>query len=390
MSKKHIVSALVFLMSLSVVPLSAKKAEPQIEKVKDVVIYSDPDFFSSFPSVVKLRNGKIIVAFRRAPDRRIFSENPGHHIDDNAYFVKVESRDAVHWSSPEVFFAHPFGGSQDPCLLYLKNGDILCEGYLWIPVRESGLSRIPTPYVSNAGTVFGGGFFVRSEDGGQTFQGPFVPSSQPNEINYSPLGGKLPAYNRGALYQGANGDIYWAVAGSTSENLGRTGVYLMVSHDNGYNWEYMSEIASDERISFNETSMYETPSGDLVAFLRSESFGDQACIARSTDGGKTFKWESMGFQGHPLQATRLPDKRVLLTYGYRHVPYGVRAKILNPECSDFKTAPEFVLRDDANNGDTGYSWSVVLDRRHALVVYYTNNDKTNVRHIEGTIIKIAK
>lgn len=32
--------------------------------------------------------------------------------------------------------------------------------------------------------------------------------------------------------------------------------------------------------------MYETPNGDLIAFMRSEAFGDQACIARSIDGGK--------------------------------------------------------------------------------------------------------
>jgi sialidase-1 len=36
----------------------------------------------------------------------------------------------------------------------------------------------------------------------------------------------------------------------------------------------------------------------------------------------------MGFQGHPLHVLRLPDNRELLTYGYRHKPYGIRACIL--------------------------------------------------------------
>lgn len=89
---------------------------------------------------------------------------------------------------------------------------------------------------------------------------------------------------------------------------------------------------------------------------RIAGYEDQACIARSTDGGKTFsKWEGMGFKGHPMNALRLPDKRVLITYGYRHRPFGIRARILNEECTDFKTAPEIILREDGGSGDLGYT-----------------------------------
>ena len=43
-----------------------------IHKVKDLVIYSDTQFYSSFPSVIRSSGGEYIVAFRRAPDRKIF------------------------------------------------------------------------------------------------------------------------------------------------------------------------------------------------------------------------------------------------------------------------------------------------------------------------------
>src|SRR3546814_16587919 len=86
---------------------------------------------------------------------------------------------------------------------------------------------------------------------------------------------------------------------------------LLVSSDKGRSWEYQSQIATDEKINFNETSLYQTPKGDIVAFLRTAGNDDQPCITRSVDGGKTFsKWESMGFQGHPLQA--LDRKRTRL------------------------------------------------------------------------------
>jgi hypothetical protein len=204
------------------------------------------------------------------------------------------------------------------------------------------------------------------------------------------LGGNpVPSYNRGELCQGKDGNIYWAVCSFDNESLQNTSVHLLVSKDKGLTWEYRSVIARDDKLSFNETSMYETPKGDLLAFLRTEGYGDEACIARSVDGGKTFKWEGMGFRGHPLQALRLPDNRVLLTYGYRHNPCGVRARILNAECTDFAAAPEIILRDDAADGDTGYTWSVQLDKNKVLVTYYINYDRAKgTRLIAGTILEI--
>jgi len=75
--------------------------------------------------------------------------------------------------------------------------------------------------------------------------------------------------------------------------------------------------------------------GDLVAFMRTADLDDHTAVARSTDHGKSFQpWQDTGFQGHPHYALRLPDKRVLLVYGYRHPPFGVRARILDPECTN--------------------------------------------------------
>jgi hypothetical protein len=79
---------------------------------------------------------------------------------------------------------------------------------------------------------------------------------------------------------------------------------------------------------------------------------------------------------------------VLLTYGYRHKPYGIRTRILNPECTDFKTAPEIILRADGGSTDIGYPWSVQLDENKALVVYYFNVGE-GIRRIAGTILEIT-
>ncbi len=360
-----------------------------VRKLKDIVVYQDARFYSCFPSVVRRPDGEFLVAFRRAPDRRIFGEEGNLHVDPNSYLVKVRSDDGENWTSePELIYAHPFGGSQDPCMLQLRDGTLLCMSYAWAFLNQQGKDNLKKPYCEEGGSIFLGGYLVRSADGGKTWQGPIYPPHIASDINYNALGVPLPAFNRGAPCEGKNGRIYWAVAANDTETPCKSSVHLLVSDDKGLTWKYMSAVAIDETATFNETSLYETPKGDLVAFLRTANFDDQACIARSTDGGKTFaKWEKMGFQGHPLNAMRLPDNRVLLTYGYRHEPYGIRARILNAECTDFATTSEIVLRDDGGNFDLGYTWPVLLDHNRVLVVYYFNKDN-GTRSIAGTILEI--
>ncbi|MBY5956507.1 glycoside hydrolase [Membranicola marinus] len=386
MSRKIIMSALLMAFVLN----AFCQNHSGMRKVKDFIIYQDASYYSTFPSVIKKEDGEILVAFRRAPNRQVFGEGGNNHVDPNSYLMTVRSRDnGLSWSSePELMYAHPWGGSQDPCFLLMKDGTILCTSYGWAFLRNT--DNLKTPYFENMkNTVFLGGYNVISRDGGESWDGPFYPPNIPPEVKYSATGEPLPAYNRGAPWEGKDGRLYWAVAaGNNKDNIRQTSVYLLTSDDQGVTWEYSCPIAEDSEASFNETSMYETPNGDLVAFLRTAGLDDQACIARSTDGGKSFgPWKKMGFQGHPLQATRLPDNRVLLVYGYRHKPYGIRARILNAECTNYDTAEEFVLRTDGGSTDIGYPWAVVLDDNRVLVTYYYNIDN-GTRHIAGTILEI--
>jgi sialidase-1 len=384
---------IVFLLEPAAVGQAKKNSYSMadVKKIRDIVIYEDDRFHSAFPSVIKLENNEFMLAFRRAPDRKIFGESKTNHVDPNSYLVKISSKDGLTWDKePELLYAHPFGGSQDPCLLRLKDGTMLCTSYGWAFVRPDGIPNLKEPYLgSNNGVTFLGGYILRSEDNGKMWQDPIYPPSIPPETRLNALGKPLPAYNRGALYESNDGKIFWAVAvAEDADSPRKTSVHLLVSEDKGLSWQYSCPIATDEEVVFNETSIYETPKGDLVAFLRTANFGDEACIARSTDGGKSFqKWEKMGFQGHPLHALRLPDNRVLLTYGYRHKPFGIRARILNPECTDFATAPEIVLRDDGGTTDLGYPWAVQLDDTRVLVTYYYNVGN-GPQHIAGTILEI--
>ena len=74
-------------------------------------------------------------------------------------------------------------------------------------------------------------------------------------------------------------------------------------------------------------------------------------------------------------------------YGYRHVPYGIRARVLDAECTNPASAPEIVLRTDGGGVDLGYPWATMVTKDRALVVYYFNRSD-GPRTIEGTLLEV--
>ena len=390
-SLKFILRACACVLLLATTASFAQGTDPGITKIKDLIIYRNEQFYCAFPSVVRRFDGELIVAFRRAPDRRVFGEKGSNHTDTNSYLVLVRSTDnGETWTeSPELIFAHPFGGSQDPCMNQLQDGTIICSSYGWARVKDDVKDTFDEG-LRHGNFIFMGGYLVRSEDGGHTWSDAIIPPPVPMSVTKNVFGDRAPAYNRGAMVQGKDGRLYWAVAAQTRLSPRLISTHLMISDDGGLTWEYSTPIAEDDKASFNETSLYIAPSGDIIAFMRTADFGDHTVIARSKDGGKSFEpWEDSGFQGHPHYALPLPDGRVFLVYGYRHKPHGIRARVLNAECTDYKTAKEIVLRDDGVNSDLGYPWATMTADGNILATYYIHDSK-GYRHIAGTLLSIDK
>lgn len=362
----------------------------QIVKIRDSIVYSEDHMYSAFPSVVMRPDGELICAFRRAPSRRVlYGAKNESHTDANSYLVSVRSNDGGEtWTtSPELIHAYAYGGSQDPCLLQLSDGTLLCTSYAWAPIRPDEMEGHP-PALRERGFGFLGGYLVRSSDNGKSWEGPIYPPVLPGEKTKSAHGTPRPTYNRGALLQTNDGTIQWAVV--RSEETGHTSVHLIESRDGGTSWTYRTQIAADENLGFNETSLIQTRDGQLVAFLRTTHPEMKAAMARSLDGGETFEpWEDLGWSGLPLHAIQLKKGGILLVYGYRAKPFGVRARLVADDLSDVKSAPEFVVRDDAGNRDVGYPWAVELDDDQVLVVYYINK-QNGTRHIAATLLEVQR
>ena len=165
-------------------------------------------------------------------------------------------------------------------------------------------------------------------------------------------------------------------------------VYLMGSDDGGRACSLVGRIAAlEDGLDFcNETVVHETASGALVAFVRTDG---NLVTARSTDGGKTWsKPERHRLWGYPYTTVRMPSGRVLLAYGYRKEPYGIRARLIDAECTRIDEAEELVLRDDGGRSDLGYPEGALLRDGTALVAYYFNHksDGGNQRYVAATVV----
>ena len=382
---------------------SLKEAEPKvgkIEKVKDIIIYKDENY-NTFPNAVKKRDGSIIVGFRQAPDwqNTTGSESGMNfkgitHIDPSSKAVFVSSNDnGGTWDvKPSVIYDDFVYGVQDPCLNMLENGMIFCTFFMWKVFRKEDLPKIlPTDNVF-AGKWVGRrdkAYSIRSSNGGITWDEP-IPVEYP--------GGKHIAV-RGNTVSINSDTILLAVYGDNDVNeLSKT---VILKTDNfGKTWTKVSTITSKQDYNFYEPNLYRTNSGKLVAFIRSKKqYHKNNSIAQKEDS-PLFTCESFDngntwsvpvkrdfYSPSPFHALMLESGNVLVTYGYRYEPYGLRAFLLDSECSNFEDSEDIILRDDGCGSDIGYTNSVLLNNGEVLITYYYYDKEDGLRYIAGTICK---
>lgn len=87
--------------------------------------------------------------------------------------------------------------------------------------------------------------------------------------------------------------------------------------------------------------------------------------------------------GNPASLTRLRDRRIVMVYGWRRAPYGIRARASSDEGQTW--SPESILRDDGRNWDLGYPRTVERADGNLVTVYYFNDASQAERYIVATI-----
>jgi hypothetical protein len=375
------------------------------KKIKDIVIYSDKKYYSAFPAVQALPKGKIIVSFRRAPN---YHGLPGitasycQHGDILSQSMSVISEDnGETWGSPSLIYAPPEGCSQDGGLYY--DGKYLyANSFIWqyVPdqvaeaMKKSGQDEYLHKYLTYM--LPGGSYIMRSADLGKTWEGPFKPDSLPHNIETIP-GTKLTVHNRGNIVRAPGGQLVLA-----GQKLGfrpdfNSSIVLYKSNDDGKTWLYMVTAADCHGVSvLEEPRLHITQSGKWVVLIRCHNLNGEKfprarmCLVESTDSGVTWTAPKvLNFHAEPATSFQMDDGRIIVAYGHREEPFGVRLRVCTPELDNLESAEEFIVRDNAGKIDTGYPWITQVGKNKFLIVYYVNNPSYNgASQIEGTFFEI--
>lgn len=175
------------------------------------------------------------------------------------------------------------------------------------------------------------------------------------------------------------------------------GLFLYESFDEGETWECLSKIPMAKGMECGkdnellcEPHVVETLDGEIIVAIRAhddpEQYRFSIYFTSSKDGGKTWSelW-GLGKTGSPPHLLLRRDGSILVTYGRRAAPFGIRAVVSYDGCRTF--SDEFIL-SEARNGDLGYPATTELADGSFVTVYYQpyeQDNRTSILYTKWTI-----
>ena len=158
--------------------------------------------------------------------------------------------------------------------------------------------------------------------------------------------------------------------------------------DGGKTWQFVAWIGPEPKGYAIMPSTIRVGERGLLSAIRCRQ-QDKSWIetCRSADDGQSWRVDETPVadtgEGNPPSMIRLRDGRVCLTYGYRAVPFGMRARLSRDDGRTW--GPEIVLRDDGGGRDLGYPRTVQRSDGKLVTVYYYHDTPKGERYIAATI-----
>jgi hypothetical protein len=160
-------------------------------------------------------------------------------------------------------------------------------------------------------------------------------------------------------------------------------VFVVRSNDGGLNWGSPRLAARREGSQFEEPSLVELENGRLLMVLRDNGTRYLHTVS-SGDGGLTWSEpRRLPNAGYPAQLLKLPDHRILMTYGWRFPRFGIRAVISKDGGETWATDETIIVRDDLPSKNLGYPATVTGPDGSLFTVYY-GEDTDGATVIMGT------
>ncbi|MGH3441838.1 MAG: sialidase family protein [Nitriliruptorales bacterium] len=364
-------------------------------------IHRDPNSYSSHPCVALLDDGSWLVAFSSSRRQR-----PVRHPPDYPLLWNMVTRSTDRgrsWSAPEVVPGYDWLGVETPGITQISTGEVLLNQWRfhWYPLQlareihdERGtecfvydrMRRTWRPVVSASDWDDHPFPYVRADDGayvhishdrGRTFDATVAVDVAPYRGAFSPKG----------AVELSNRDLLLALGSHDHDPYGAS--LVVRSSDRGQTWGKPVEAARNEGRVFSEPALCETRSGKLLLMSREEITGF-VYQSESHDGGETWgEATELPVWGYPSHCLSLQDGRLVVVYGYRKQPFGIRARISADDGSTW--GDEIVIRDDLSGAHDGWNLgypSVIEYEPGQLFVAYYGEDGKGVTCILGSYLAV--
>jgi sialidase-1 len=333
------------------------------------VIWKEKGTYVGWPSIVKTKEGELIVAF--SGDRE-------QHVCPWGKTQLVRSTDlGKTWTTPVTINNTPLD-DRDAGIIQTKEGTLLVTWFTSLAFKvnkryKRHLEKV-TPEIIDEWL----GYWVRrSSDNGATWGDPIrVEATTPH--------GPIELKDGRLLYVGIN--------------YGDKTNTVIESRDDGKTWTQLATIAipeGEDQGDYHEPHVVENTDGSLVAMSRYHSNnsadGDSHLRqSESIDSGKTWTtYHKTPIWGYPPHLVRLKNGWLLAVYGVRRPPFGERACISRDGGKTWDIENEITL-SLAPSSDLGYPASVQLDDGSIYTIYYEVREKGQRPYIMGTHWKLKE
>ena len=151
------------------------------------------------------------------------------------------------------------------------------------------------------------------------------------------------------------------------------GIAGAISGDNGVTWKLVGPVripAGHDPAKCHEPYAIEAPDGRLIAQIRDHNNPDQieTWQTESEDVGKTWSEPHLIGDGFPTHLLRFGGNRLLMTYGWRKKPFGIRACVSDDSARSW--GEEIVISDSGLTWDIGYPSSAAMPDGSIFTLWY--------------------
>lgn len=351
------------------------------------VVLRDEHAYVAHPHLIRNGRGELLLVCNWAP-RRAFVLHPP---EDPLYLNLLlrSGDDGLTWSPPAVAPAYGWNGVECAGLTDLGGGRVLLNQwrFAWHTLDAArglqgrdGLAlpeqlavahlasgeHEPGPLTVAAAEHLmpwargpGRAWVHRSDDGGRTWAGGV-------ELDTAPLAGGYGMRGGVVLPDGA-------LLLPLGDAPGYRAVHAFRSTDGGQGWRHLAPAAERPGRRFEEPAPLLLASGRVLLLLR-ENRSKSLWRTWSDDGGASWaEPEPAGIDGYPAHLCRLPDGRLLCSFGFRRAPFAIRAALSEDQGRTWPSGAIRDVRSGLPGRDLGYPCTLPCADGRLLSVYHARD-----------------